>query len=160
MNVQPMPVPLNFSILPMSPADIEQVSAAEKKLHPSPWTRGNFADALAAGYNAQVMRHTDGRLVAYGLVMQGVEEAELLNLSVIKEFQRQGVGTLLCEHLLQRAKIMGALRMFLEVRAGNIAGRALYQRLGFAEIGQRRGYYADADNRREDAIIMEKALSG
>jgi ribosomal-protein-alanine N-acetyltransferase len=79
---------------------------------------------------------------------------------VIKEFQRQGAGALLCEYLLQRAKAMGALRMFLEVRAGNIAGRALYRRLGFAQIGQRRGYYADADNRREDAIVMEKTLSG
>lgn len=155
-----MSVLANFSILPMSPADIEQISAAEKELHPAPWTRGNFADALAAGYHAQVMRHADGRLAAYGLVMQGVEEAELLNLSVIKAFQRQGVGAFLCEHLLQHAKALGTLRMFLEVRAGNIAGRALYQRLGFAEIGRRRGYYAGAGNQREDAIVMEKTLFG
>lgn len=149
---------MNVFLAPLSPADIDAVCVAEAALHPSPWTRGNFTDALLAGYDAYVMRQATGDLVAYGLVMHGVEEAELLNLSVLKKYQRQGFGALLCEHLIHRAKCRGALRMFLEVRAGNVAGRTLYQRLGFAEIGQRRGYYLNSDDQKEDAIVMAKTI--
>lgn len=47
--------------------------------------------------------------------------------------------------------------MFLEVRESNSVARALYERQGFTEIGQRRGYYP-AQAGREDAIIYAKTL--
>ncbi len=144
---------MNLHYAAMTLADIDQVVAAERQLHPSPWTRGNFADALAAGYDAQLALHADGQLMGYGVVMLAVDEAELLKLSVLTCFQRQGVGTTLCHHLMTRAKARRAVRMMLEVRAGNIAGQALYGHLGFSEIGRRRGYYA-AGQQREDAIVM------
>jgi ribosomal protein S18 acetylase RimI-like enzyme len=47
--------------------------------------------------------------------------------------------------------------MLLEVRPGNDAGRALYERLEFSQIGRRRGYYPAVDGR-EDALVMAKLL--
>jgi len=32
----------------MTEADLDAVAAAEARIHPYPWTRGNFADSLAA----------------------------------------------------------------------------------------------------------------
>jgi ribosomal-protein-alanine N-acetyltransferase len=49
-------------------------------------------------------------------------------------------------------------RMFLEVAAGNIAARALYDRAGYCECGRRKGYYQRPDATRDDAVVMEKAL--
>ena len=46
--------------------------------------------------------------------------------------------------------------MFLEVRAGNVVARRLYRRLGFRDLGVRRGYYGPG----QDAIVMELRLDG
>jgi len=46
----------------------------------------------------------------------------------------------------------------LEVRPSNLAALGLYRTAGFREIGLRRGYYAAADQQREDAIVMECLL--
>jgi ribosomal-protein-alanine N-acetyltransferase len=92
-------------------------------------------------------------LVGYGVVMIGVQEAHLLNLSVRREWQRRGLGRQLLEHFLEVALEAGARRMFLEVRPSNAAARALYAARGFQEIAVRRGYYPAAGGR-EDAILM------
>ncbi|TQF76591.1 ribosomal-protein-alanine acetyltransferase, partial [Elioraea sp. Yellowstone] len=53
------------------------------------------------------------------------------------------------------AQARGAGRLFLEVAVGNAAARRLYGRLGFREVGQRRGYYPDG----ADALVLALALS-
>jgi ribosomal-protein-alanine N-acetyltransferase len=137
---------------PMRPGDVDEVLAIERDIYAHPWTLGNFRDSLQAGYSCWVLAH--GReLVGYGVVMIGVQEAHLLNLSVRREWQRRGLGRQLLEHFLEVALEAGARRMFLEVRPSNAAARALYAARGFQEIAVRRGYYPAAGGR-EDAILM------
>lgn len=56
------------------------------------------------------------------------------------------------EALLDEARQNGEA-VFLEVRESNMAARRLYEKLGFAETGRRRGYYA---NPPEDAVLYSK----
>lgn len=133
----------------MRDADIDAVTAVEQRAHPFPWTRGNFVDSLKAGHSAWVFRQ-GGQLVGYGILMMTVDEAELLDITVVPEMQRRGLGATLLDHLFDVARSHGAVRMILEVRPGNEAGQALYRRAGFAEIGRRRAYY----HGKEDAIVM------
>ena len=136
--------------------DVEAVYAAELRTYAFPWSRGNFADSLQAGHSAWVAC-SGQMLVAYAVMMMSFEEAELLNISVVPEMQRQGIGSELLDYLLGRARDFGAKRMLLEVRPGNPSGRSLYQRFAFSEIGRRRGYYPAVDGR-EDALVMALAL--
>ncbi|HEY8855903.1 MAG TPA: ribosomal protein S18-alanine N-acetyltransferase [Rugosibacter sp.] len=147
----------NMRTTAMTLADLHAVVAAEAVLHGSPWTHGQFADSLAAGHDALLAYDGSGSLMGYGVVMMAADEADLLNISVLPGFQRQGVGTAFLQHLIVRAQAQQAKRMLLEVRATNQAALALYARLGFAEIGRRRGYYP-ADEQREDAIVMARDL--
>ena len=141
----------------MTRADLDAVAAAEATLHASPWTRGQFADSLAAGHDVLLAYDSSNAWVGYGVVMIAVDEADLLNISVLPAFQRQGIGTAFLQHLMARAKARQATRMLLEVRATNQAALALYVRQGFIEIGRRRGYYL-AHQQREDAIVMAHEL--
>lgn len=140
----------------MTDADLAAVVAAEQGIHPFPWTRGNFAASLAAGYGAWLLRE-DGRLTAYAVMMPVLDEAHLLNIGVPVELQRAGRGSALLLHMFALARAQGARRMLLEVRAGNLSGLALYRRHGFDEIGRRRDYYP-AHGGREDAIVMARDL--
>lgn len=141
----------------MTAADLAAVESIERAVYTHPWTRGNFADSLAAGYQCWVM--AQGGLVAgYAVTMVAADEAHLLNLSIAAPLQRRGLGSELLRYTLQLARDCGARTLYLEVRASNLAGRALYARHGFAEIGIRRGYYP-APAGREDAVTMERKLA-
>lgn len=145
---------LHFSL--MTEAELDVVAAAEERIYDFPWTRGNFADSLAAGYGAWLAEE-GGRMVGYAVMMQVVDEAHLLNISVLPELQHGGRGSALLLHLFDQARRQGATRMLLEVRPGNVAGQDFYRRYGFAEIGRRPDYYP-VHAGREDAIVMARDL--
>jgi ribosomal-protein-alanine N-acetyltransferase len=144
------------SYLRMTDADLDAVAAAESRIHPFPWTRGNFADSLTAGHGSWLVRE-DGRMTAYAIMMQALDEAHLLNISVLPELQRGGRGSALLMHTFAQARLQAATRMLLEVRPGNLAGQGFYRHHGFVEIGRRRDYYP-AHEGREDAIVMARDL--
>ncbi|MEY3201517.1 MAG: hypothetical protein RIR70_1067 [Pseudomonadota bacterium] len=141
---------------PMHEADLSVVDALERTLYEFPWTRGNFADSIKAGHGAWLCRVGD-EVVAYAIVMNALDEAHLLNLSVAKSWQGRGIGRAVLDHLCDEARRSGAVRMFLEVRPSNAAGLALYRSAWFSPIGRRRGYYP-ATQGREDAIVMTRDL--
>ena len=140
------------SMRPMRRTDVQPVLAIEQGIYAHPWTLGNFRDSLQAGYSCWVME-CEGQLVGYGVLMVGVQEAHLLNLSVAREWQRRGFGRRLLHHFIDLARGYEAQRMFLEVRPSNLAARALYADNGFRQLSIRRGYYP-GDQGREDAILM------
>ena len=140
----------------MTDADLDAVAEAEARIHAFPWTRGNFADSLAAGHGAWLVEE-GGRMTGYALMMQVLDEAHLLNISVLPEWQRSGRGSALLGYIFAQARLQAATRMLLEVRPGNLAGQGFYRRHGFFEIGRRRNYYP-AHEGREEAIVMAREL--
>ena len=141
---------------PMRAADLDRVMEIEPALYSHPWTRGNFDDSLVAGYSCWVVE-CGSAVAGYGVLMLGVREAHLLNLSVAQDWQRRGFGRMLLEHFVRVARGSDAAQMFLEVRPSNVAARRLYVDFGFREITVRRGYYP-LGRGREDAILMGIAL--
>ncbi len=143
----------------MQEADLAYVAALEAQIHASPWTMGNFRDALAAGYSARVGER-ECRIVAYGVLMLVPGEAQILNLSVVPDARREGLGRALLQRFVDDARQLGAEQIFLEVRASNVAAISLYETEGFAPVARRVGYYpgATTDAPREDAIVMRRPL--
>ena len=142
--------------VPMHAENIADILAVERRIYPFPWTEGNFTDSLASGHSAWVCCDA-GIMVGYAVMMLVLDEAHLLNIGIVAERQRCGLGGMLLEFLFGVAKAAGGGRMFLDVRPSNTAGLGLYRRYGFAEIGRRRGYYP-GDGAREDAIVMARNL--
>jgi len=151
----------NLSFRPMQMIDLDAVMRIESTIYSHPWTRGNFVDSLNSGYSAWVLEEKS-EMIGYALMMTVMDEAHLLNLSVAKHRQKQGLGRFLLEHMIKIAKRHRAANMFLEVRPSNFSAIALYENMGFCEMAIRRGYYpADPDiskTGREDAILMGLAL--
>lgn len=106
-------------------------------------TPGTFAFAGDAGF---VMARAAGG------------EAEILTLAVLPAARRSGAGSALVIAAASHAHRLGAAALFLEVAAGNLAARTLYRRLGFAQAGLRRGYYAAAGRKPEDALVLRSDL--
>ena len=141
---------------PMQFEDLDRVMEIEPKIYSHPWSRGNFADSLHAGYSCWVYESA-GEVIGYAVMMSVLDEAHLLNISIAAEQQGRGLGRELLNHLVDTARHHGATMMFLEVRPSNKNAIALYESMGFNEFSIRKGYYP-AHNGREDAILMGLAL--
>jgi ribosomal-protein-alanine N-acetyltransferase len=143
-------------LVPMTEQDLDAVVAVEDTIYSHPWTRGNFADSLRAGYLCRCLR-LGHELVGYCVLMVAAREAHLLNLSIAAPFQRRGHGSALLQETIELARTLGARHVFLEVRPSNGGAQALYTRFGFNKIATRRGYYP-AHSGREDALVLTLAL--
>ncbi len=141
---------------PMREADLDGVLEVENVIYPHPWSRGNFEDSLRAGYGCWLLEWRQA-LVGYGVLMPGAGEAHLLNISVARDWQRQGHGRALLDFFVARSRELRATALFLEVRPSNAAARALYAGQGFRELGRRPHYYPAVAGR-EDAILMGRQL--
>lgn len=144
----------------MTVADVPAVYAIDRIADKGPWTEKLFGDCLRVGYDCWVVC-IDLKVVGYGITSYGANEAHLLKLAVLPEFQRQGLGQKLLQHLISMAKIQGADEMFLEVRVSNTPAKTLYEKYNFVEVGVRKGYYPADEVRgteKEDALTMALPL--
>ena len=140
----------------MTEADLDEVMAIETDIYDYPWTRGIFQDCMRVGYLCHVLEQDDG-IKAYSVLSIGVAEAHVLTLCVRPDSQRQGLGRMMMEHMLELASQAGVETMLLEVRPSNAAAIQLYHQLQFNEVGTRPDYYPSAEGR-EDALIMARSL--
>jgi len=142
---------------PMVPADLPGIHQIELASYEHPWSMGNFADSLVAGYSMWVLE-AEGEVMGYYALMAAAGEAHLLNLTIAPIWRRHGLGRDLLDHCLARACELKADSVFLEVRTSNTAAIGLYHSNGFVDLAVRRAYYPARDGR-EDALIMKRDLS-
>lgn len=147
---------LRLKLRAMREADLQAVLEVEQSAYEFPWTLAIFRDCLRVGYDCYVLEGAQG-LVGHGIMSVGAGECHLLNICVHPLYQGRGLGRALVEFLLRRAREKGARVALLEVRVSNHVAQRLYTRLGFNEVGTRKGYYP-ARAGREDAIILAREL--
>ena len=154
----------SFRLIPMQEGDLDEVLALEQRSFNEPWSRKMFLGELhgnafatnlvlrtgGAGFGEGVGA---GALLGYIMFWVVFEELHLMNLAVLPEVRRRGLGTALVRHALMAAH--GARMVLLEVRASNTAALAMYRKLGFVQKSVRKGYY---NHPREDAVIMMREL--
>lgn len=154
----------------MHSGDLDAVVWVEQSAHAHPWSRGNFQDSLTAGFGAAIYTtpidrpidapqrlpggQGDVALVGHWVVMPGFEESHLLDITVARNFRREGWAKRMMADVLRWSLHLQRPRVWLEVRESNAPARALYESIGFEHVSVRKGYYPLHHNRREDAIVM------
>jgi len=103
----------------------------------------------------------DGTPLGFVLVRSSGEEAEIITIATAPASRGRGVGEALMREAILRLRREGTPRLFLEVSELNAPALKLYRRLGFRQVGARRGYYAsEAGPGRPapSALVMELLL--
>lgn len=141
---------------PARPADADDLASLAQATAQA-WTRAHFEAALGtAGTSVFVVRASPaGAPCALCVLARVADEAEIHALAVAPDERRRGLARALLGHALEHAARAGARAAFLEVRASNVAARALYAGLGFVESGLRRAYYSAPA---EDALLLRRIL--
>ena len=143
-----------MEIIRMNESHVASVAAIEKECFGrDAWSEksvsGDLTNALALWLVA-----VEGDTVAGYVGSQTVcNETDMMNVAVTADFRRRGIGEKLVNALVEELKAMESHCLTLEVRASNTPAQAMYEKLGFAEIGRRPRYY---QNPKEDALILRK----
>ena len=137
----------------MQQHDITEVVTIEQAANQYPWSIKNFNDCLKAGHKAWVFVNDQQQIVGYTIVQPVVDEAHLLNICVSPDFQGQGNGRAILDHVIDFANSISSVLIVLEVRRSNDRAQQLYLQSGFNEMSVRKGYYPTSEGR-EDAILM------
>ena len=143
-------------IRPAKLYDVPALARIERDSFGSPWSAEEITKDVTAGGNVYVAVAENGAEKAgYGEIRFVAGEAQIYNIAIAPEFRREGIGEALLRHMIAKAEDNGCELVTLEVRGGNEAAMALYTKLGFREVGRRKGYYAKGG---EDAVLMDHDL--
>lgn len=149
-------------LVPIQESMLEQIYAIEQICQDTPWTKGNFMDAIRTGYHAQAVVEMSASenvtVIGYYVALKGVDEVHLLNINIAPAYQKQGFGWLLLEYLKLWSLSEQMQYIWLEVREHNERALSVYKKFGFQQVGQRKNYYAMKNGEREDAILMSLNL--
>ncbi len=145
-----------YSVVAMQLHHLDKVLKIEEQSFPTPWSRYAFTCELLDNDFARYycLLHGD-EVVGYMGLWVILDEGHITNVAIHPEYRNHRLGEFLMRHVMLRCQSSGVQRMTLEVRVSNRAAQSLYKRLGFADVGVRRGYYTDTG---EDAMIMWKDI--
>lgn len=98
------------------------------------------------------------RIAGFAVIRMAADEAELLSIAVDPKWRGKRVGRALMDAVFADLMMSPARRMFLEVDEQNLPAIKLYRRLGFADVGTRKGYYPRPDGSAATALVMSRDL--
>ena len=132
---------------------VSAIAELEKQCFSMPWDESSIASELQNPLSLWLVAMDDGHLAGYIGSQSVLGESDMMNVAVFPAYRRRGIGRMLVSQLVQHLREKGNRSLTLEVRASNAGAIALYESMGFVQVGLRKTYYR---NPREDAWILRK----
>ena len=139
----------------MNVNDVPAIAELERVCFSDPWSENSISSELNNPLSYWLVAEDNGIVAGYVGSQSVLDAADIMNIAVSSDYRRQGIGQALIKSLVAHLQQKNVIALLLEVRVSNIPAIALYEKLGFEQVGRRRGYY---HNPREDALILRKEL--
>ena len=137
----------------MKAEHVPQVAQLEKLCFADPWSEMSIESELKSIWSYWVVAVEDEQVVGYVGSQSSIDETDIMNIAVHPGWRRRGIAESLIDYLIKDLKNRGSHALMLEVRVSNDPAIALYEKLGFRQVGLRKNYYR---NPKEDALILRK----
>jgi ribosomal-protein-alanine N-acetyltransferase len=147
----------HFHIRSAETPDAAAIWAVESRAFSDPWSLSGIGEMLASANTRTLVAEAGGAVAGFLVARSIREEGEILNLAVLPEHRRRGLGRELLTAGLDWLSKGGVREVYLEVRQSNAAALAMYRARGFRPVGVRTDYYR---NPREDALVLRCLLGG
>ena len=145
-----------MNIIPMTEIHVPQIAELEAVCFSDPWIEASIHSELENPLSLWLVA-MDGETVAGYVGSQTViDESDIMNVAVSPAYRRKGIARELLTELQKRLCANGVHSLTLEVRASNSPAIALYEALGYVQVGRRPNYYHKP---KEDALILRKEWS-
>lgn len=137
--------------------DLEKVSIIESESIKMPWSKKAIKDFYDCDTSKILTAFSDGTLCGYITFSCVLDEIQIANIAVSKQYRRKKVASKMLDFLMSFATDNSYSTITLEVRESNDPARLLYNKFGFEIVGIRKNYYYYPS---ENAILMTHYLSG
>ena len=137
----------------MDVTHISAVAEMEKLCFSDPWSVNSITSELNNPLSLWLVAMDEDKLVGYVGSQSVLGWSDMMNLAVLPDYRRQGVGEGLVKELIEKLQEQKNTCLTLEVRSSNAPAIGLYEKMGFVQVGKRPNYY---HNPKEDALIMRK----
>ena len=146
---------MDFKINKMTIEDLESIKNILASDFDNFWSFDVLEDELECDNSYVIVaKNTDNTIVGFAGLKTILDEADIMNIVVKKDFRHNGIGSILLENLINYSKNMNMKTITLEVNENNLSAIRLYDKFSFDKLGIRKKYY-DGES---DAIIMSKKL--
>ena len=142
-----------MNIIKMTSEHVPQIAYLETVCFHDPWSEKSIASELENALSLWLVAVEGDDVIGYVGSQTVLGWSDMMNVAVHPDHRRKGVGEALVVALEEALKAQESTCLTLEVRASNDPAKALYEKLGFSEVGRRKNYYR---NPKEDALIMRK----
>jgi len=152
MQAENQPVP-KWNIRSLAPDDSQALAKVfQDAAEAAQWPLESYERLIQLTGAVALVSEAATGITGLLIARQVADEAEILNLAVLRATRRQGQASALLAAAFDRFRNSGVLRVFLEVRESNKPAIAFYAKHGFTTSGRRKAYYRDPV---EDALGME-----
>jgi ribosomal-protein-alanine N-acetyltransferase len=142
-----------MKIIAMNESHVPQIAALEKLCFSDAWSENSIRSELTNQLSLWLVAVDGDRVAGYIGSQTVLGWADMMNLCVSPDYRRQGLGEQLTAELERQLRENRVECLTLEVRVSNAPAIALYEKLGFVQVGKRPRYY---EKPREDALILRK----
>lgn len=142
-----------YQIVKMEKVHIAEIAELEKICFSSPWSQNALAEELLNEQSHFLAAVANEKVLGYIGVQEIVGEAYITNIAVFPEYRRRGIAQALLQKAVDAAQNRNCAFITLEVRKSNCSAIALYEKLDFKNVGERKNFYTEPT---ENAIIMTK----
>lgn len=146
---------MDVKLVSMNKSHVDMVFAIEEECFVTPWSKNSIYKELDNPLAHYYVIFLEDEAIGYGGFWTIVDEANINNIAVKPKYRGLGLGNIIVEQIINRAKDLSMKNIILEVRSSNYTAQGLYKKYGFKMVGLRKNYYQDII---EDAIIMEKVI--
>jgi len=140
-----------YEISLMSQSDLKEAYEIEKTTNPTPWSKENFFSSFEVGHKSLACKYNK-RIVGFIIFSHIKKESHLLSIAVEKDHQRSGAGSILLKTMINQSKVLGAKKIYLEVRSKNKVAINFYSKFKFIKDAIRTNYYSG--DCPDDAVLM------
>ena len=139
-----------IEIIRLNESHVAPIAAIEKQCFSAPWDEASVRSEITNPLALWLVAVEDGQVLGYVGSQTVLREADMMNVAVAAAYRRRGIARMLVEELIRQ---LDAYQLTLEVRASNAPAIALYESMGFTQVGLRKNYYRMP---KEDALILRK----
>lgn len=140
-----------YEVVPIASSLLADACIIDRGAGAFPWTEKQLSDSFKHHQCYGLLQNS--QLKGFAIFQVVSVEASLLNIAIARDLQGLGLAKQLLSASFSKLIEQGAEECFLEVRTSNHAAIALYEKLGFEQIGCRKNYYP-AGAAKEDALLM------
>ena len=145
---------LDIKITSMELSDLDLIASNLETDFDDFWNYNVFKAELTNGNSKYLVAKINSKVVGFAGIIPILDEADISNIVVHKDFRNKKIGSLLLKSLIELSTSLNIKCLNLEVRESNISAIKLYGKHGFEVCGIRKNYY----NHSENAVLMRKFL--